>query len=61
MDEKLIKSLAEGVVFTYTKKNPYMTDEEIKTLKETIEGYLKEGESYDPSFKEWKASLSWTD
>lgn len=58
-EKSKIDQLTEGIIFTYTKRCPYLTESDIDNLRRTIEGYLKEGIRYDPSFIEWQSSLEW--
>lgn len=53
------ETIVDGILFTFTKKVPYLSDEETKSLREIILGYLKDGISFDKSYKEWIQSLDW--
>lgn len=61
MEEQLLEKLAEGVAFTFAKRGNamYLTDEDFSELKRIIKGYIKQGDSFDQSFKEWYEAKYW--
>ena len=57
------KEIAEGVAFTFFKKNPnagFLKDEEIESLKEIIVGYLDQGKDFDYAYQQWRTLGEWT-
>ena len=58
------KEIAEGVAFTFFKKNPnagILSDEEVKSLKEIIVGYLDQGKDFDYAYQQYRVLETWTE